>query len=460
MKDYCEYFRDLAEGKMNWIRPDDAALRKEYQIEYLKHLIHQLPSNIFPTEDAFIKAVKKAKTIEVTKAIDGKIENRSRTKNIKNLIAVISGYRSFPKFRNADTVKALDDRITKGLPVDMPIVVKFPKGGMRVFAGNTRMDLAFMHGINPVVILLDLTPYMSVKEETLAKDWSDREPTKGHSACSILSQPTQELFLDLYKRYKGTLGSAPKDMNYEVDDSGAMLIWGLREWFVQEGFDKTRFIAKLKSVLMSCKDRKPWTYYTGNVYRGLLKRIGDSNLKLSPEIMKLSLQTGYMECAVGTMTYTSKYEMQSWSSEATVAWNFMRVGIATKNYRVGSGKGKTTALPMMLKTRLKKEDSFLNPDFTHLRIFNNENEVIRLSNTPLKVEVYIDLYEIFKEIRGQYIQAHGASELKDMTLEKGQAFIYKTLKSIGGDEFAKALLNRTTRNVLSPDLTSGIPGYK
>jgi hypothetical protein len=43
--------------------------------------------------------------------------------------------------------------------VDMPIVVKLPDGGMQIMSGNTRMDIAFMHGVNPTVVMLDLKPY-------------------------------------------------------------------------------------------------------------------------------------------------------------------------------------------------------------------------------------------------------------------------------------------------------------
>ena len=161
MKDYWQLREVLSEAKRgNWVRPSDASIRKEYQIEYLKHLIHELPRNIFPTEAEFVKAVKSAPTMQIDSAADRKIHNRSRTRDMEELLDLISGYRSFPKFRNEDTLKELEKLIKAGKPVDMPIVVKFPKGDMRVLAGNTRMDIAFMNGINPTVVMLDLTPHM------------------------------------------------------------------------------------------------------------------------------------------------------------------------------------------------------------------------------------------------------------------------------------------------------------
>jgi len=145
----------LTEATANWVRPDDAALRKEYQIEYKKHLIHELDTDVFPTEQSFLDAIAKAKVVTVTPAMDSRIANRSNTTSMDSLLNLIKGYRSYPKFRNEKTLKALEKLITSGKPVDMPIVTK--QGSyMRVFAGNTRMDIAFMHKINPKVIMLEL----------------------------------------------------------------------------------------------------------------------------------------------------------------------------------------------------------------------------------------------------------------------------------------------------------------
>lgn len=152
MKAFTHY---LKEATANWVRPDDASLRKEYQIEYKKHLIHELDRDVFPTEQSFLDAIAKAKVVTITPAIDNKIENRSQTGSMASLLNLIKGYRSYPKFRNEKTLKQLEKAITSGKPVDMPIVTKQGKS-MRIFAGNTRMDIAFMHGINPQVIMLEL----------------------------------------------------------------------------------------------------------------------------------------------------------------------------------------------------------------------------------------------------------------------------------------------------------------
>jgi len=164
MRSFTTY---LYEAKGNWIRPDDASIRKEYQIEYKKHLIHTLSKDIFPTEDSFVKAVKASSTVTVNRSADAKISNRSRTSDMESLLDLIKGYRSYPQFRNEKTLKDLEKRIVEGKPTDMPIVVKFPNGLMRIFSGNTRMDIAFMHDINPTVILLDLTQYLKESKEEI-----------------------------------------------------------------------------------------------------------------------------------------------------------------------------------------------------------------------------------------------------------------------------------------------------
>jgi hypothetical protein len=69
---------------------------------------------------------------------------------------LIRGYRSYPKFRNEDTVQNLYDRISSGRPMTMPLVVRFADGQMRVLAGNTRMDVAFQLGVNPHVLVIDV----------------------------------------------------------------------------------------------------------------------------------------------------------------------------------------------------------------------------------------------------------------------------------------------------------------
>ena len=207
-----EFATHLYEAKGNWVKPDDASIRKEYQIEYKKHLIHELDHDIFPTEDSFVKAIKASKTMVVTSDIDSKIAYRSRTRSMKSLLSLIKGYRSYPKFRNEKTLTDLENRIVEGKPTDMPIVVKFPNGNMRVFAGNTRMDIAFMHGINPTVILLDLGKH--VKESVVSEavhGTADKKNTwyKMTSSEVRANKDIQKDIYDIIRQAYSTMGGHP-----------------------------------------------------------------------------------------------------------------------------------------------------------------------------------------------------------------------------------------------------------
>ena len=206
------FISHLIESKGNWVKPDDASIRKEYQIEYKKHLIHELDKDIFPNEDMFLRAVKASKTMEITPSMDSNISYRSRTRSMPSLLGLIKGYRSYPQFRNEKTLENLKNRIVQGQPVDMPIVVKFPSGRMRIFAGNTRMDIALMHGVNPVCIILDLAPFMkeSVMHEAARGTTDNKNAWHKMSGSEVRgNRDVQRDIYDLIRQAYSRLGGHP-----------------------------------------------------------------------------------------------------------------------------------------------------------------------------------------------------------------------------------------------------------
>jgi hypothetical protein len=182
-------------------------------------------------------------------------------------------------------------------------------------------------------------------------------------------------------------------------------------------------------------------------------------LKLEPNTVKLSMGNdgAVKESVVGTATYVSKYDMQSWSSDMRVAFNFAEWGVGTRGYKPS---GAAVKLPMMMETNLTKDDSFMNPSWSgRLSVGEKgEDEVIRLSNKPIKVKVYIGVHQVITAVRQKYAAAHSNNDLNNMTLERAEKFIYKTLTGIGGEAFAKGLLKRTMTNLLPPDLMKGYKG--
>jgi hypothetical protein len=364
VKDYWQLREVLSEAKRgNWVRPNDASIRKEYQIEYLKHLIHELPRNIFPTEAKFVKAVKSAPTVQIDSATDRKIHNRSRTRDMEQLLDLISGYRSFPKFRNEDTLKELEKLIKSGKPVDMPIVVKFPKGGMRVLAGNTRMDIAFMNGINPTVVMLDLTPYMKLTEAA--------NPKKEPIICELLSKPTEEAFVNMAHR------PVSSGMGLLKKYSSALIYY----------FDSTIRKPSVHNAIIEmckCKNRANWTYSFDNqlVWRGFSKtaRYLAETFKFTGELVEFN----GVEYLVATGTYKSEHPIQSWSYEFRVAQQFT-------NYTIPSFVEDT--IQTIIEYRIKRQETFLTPDvIRQISAHTEEKEVLRVSNTPIQVRAYVSLW--------------------------------------------------------------------
>lgn len=146
---------EFKEGTATWTKPAEADLRREYKVEYINHF-KPAYGDIFPTEDSFVAAVKAAPVVTVDRKLDGQISGRSRVRSMEGLLDLISGYRSYPKYRNEGTLAALAERIKTGKPTDLPIVTN-DNGHMRVLSGNTRMDIGFMHNATVKAIMLDVS---------------------------------------------------------------------------------------------------------------------------------------------------------------------------------------------------------------------------------------------------------------------------------------------------------------
>lgn len=137
-----------------WIKPSLQDIKKEYKIEYTIKPLSR--TGIFPTEQSFIDAVEEAEVVTVDSGLDRKIDYRSGTRTREELIDLVSTYGSWPEFRNEKTIDNLYNRFKQNEPLDMPMVLRYPDGRMRVFAGNTRMDVAFQLGVKPKVLMIDV----------------------------------------------------------------------------------------------------------------------------------------------------------------------------------------------------------------------------------------------------------------------------------------------------------------
>lgn len=133
----------------NWKIPSLSQLKQEFKIE------QEMKGNEFwEDEDDFLNAIKKGKIITITPSEDQDIDYRSGTESYDELLDLIKSYRSYPEFRNEETLKAIYNGFKNNQPMDYPIVIEDEDGYRRVFSGNTRMDIAFQLGINPKVLLI------------------------------------------------------------------------------------------------------------------------------------------------------------------------------------------------------------------------------------------------------------------------------------------------------------------
>ena len=136
-------------GFSNWKMPSLSQLKQEFKIE------QEMKGNEFwEDEKDFLQAVKNGKIITITPSEDQNIDYRSGTESYEELLDLIKSYRSYPEFRNEQTLKSIYDGFKNNQTMDYPIVIEDKDGSRRIFSGNTRMDIAFQLGINPKVLLV------------------------------------------------------------------------------------------------------------------------------------------------------------------------------------------------------------------------------------------------------------------------------------------------------------------
>jgi len=146
-----------------WIPPQAIDLKKEYEIEYRNHIKPDY-GDVFPTFKSFVAAAQKGKVVNVTPAMDRRIENRSGTRNMRELISLVKTYRSYPKFSNEKTLADLESKIKGNGEMSIPIVLQFSDGGLRIMGGNTRMDIGFWHEKSVPVLVVKVPKRKTSKD--------------------------------------------------------------------------------------------------------------------------------------------------------------------------------------------------------------------------------------------------------------------------------------------------------
>ena len=93
---------------------------------------------------------------EITPDMDSGMSYRSHTTSKSELMNLISSYSSYPTLRNEKTVDAIYDGFKNNSPMKMPIVLRYPNGRLRVFGGNTRMDIANQLDVPVTAVIVDI----------------------------------------------------------------------------------------------------------------------------------------------------------------------------------------------------------------------------------------------------------------------------------------------------------------
>jgi len=156
MKIYEKYL-DENKNFTNWVRYTSESIKMDF-LEYKKkednrwknraHLMgFRFP--LFPTLEDFKKDLDNSPIIALTHSMDYKIKNRSRCTTLKDLKSLVSIYK-----RPRD-VEYILQGYQSNSKMPMPIVIQGERGPW-IMAGNTRLDTAFIIGIKPKVLWLDL----------------------------------------------------------------------------------------------------------------------------------------------------------------------------------------------------------------------------------------------------------------------------------------------------------------
>jgi hypothetical protein len=214
------------------------------------------------------------------------------------------------------------------------------------------------------------------------------------------SKTLQDLFGSTKKREKVTLceclsDATPERFIWAIKNVPSTEFFGLRDFFHSMGWiddtgkptdQKARGLAAAKKAA-ACKNRAAWTYYRGGgmLYRG--KALMPDELAAAAStfrfVGKETLPWG--DSARFDLTYRSKYPIQSWTKDMGVGIRFTaRAGI-----KFGSH------IPILLRTsEIPSKETLFSPELTNSLFGLDESEIVRTSNTPLKVSAIIPIYKL------------------------------------------------------------------
>lgn len=208
-------------------------------------------------------------------------------------------------------------------------------------------------------------------------------------------------------------------------------IFAMYSWFESQGGAKAPFMPKIVKMA-SCPGKAAWAGYSGKVYRGLFKsRDWIKGLKFTGEIVEK--KDAFFAVANGV--YKSKYAAQSWAKDFEVSMSFT-------SDQYGSSAG---GIGVIMETNVTKQNTFLSPEISNTLGSYGEDEIIRVSNVPTPVKMYVQL-DNFVEQEMQTINKDYLKKLENIDSEKEQIrlvteYAEKRFATILGTTAAKQIAN-------------------
>lgn len=243
-------------------------------------------------------------------------------------------------------------------------------------------------------------------------------PFEQRDICWYLSQPTERKLVRsiVYMDHGVTNKVHPVVQPY---------IKAILKWYQTRGGDKV-WLPKLVEMA-KCQNRADWTRYQGGVvYRGIHR---------SWDELKKVVYTGkvYTDDRITAFeakgVYTSRYPVQSWSTKFEIGRRFAlnpSVASMTTQRKIG----------IICEAKIAPKDTLFNPTISRkLTDYASENEVIRTSNEPMPIKVYVDSSRLIEELEELNSKTERIERLKKLVGEKNAAILSKT-------SVVKALLDR------------------
>jgi hypothetical protein len=263
--------------------------------------------------------------------------------------------------------------------------------------------------------------------------------------CEILSHKTPIAFRQLLKMTGkaegviygydfGTLNDSCYNKHKKVYERNYECVDAITSWFESEKVGKSEFMPLILKM-GECPKKGPWACWEGTGYRGLVKsKRWVETVNFTGEVATKPNRDGKPSpWLVAEGMYKSMYPAQSWTSNWKVATKF-----ASDN--AGAWRDKTRVIVEM---PLTKKNTLFGPQITNEMSNYREDEIIRTDNKPTKCRMYIDTYDLHKQLN--WAITYPIKMVKDS--EKEEYYIKEWGKRLAG-----AVGNKNAKKLMSsPD---------